>query len=451
MYDSDRRARRVGAGNAGSLYPLTQPHATRRRTLTMVQLIGDVEALKASLAHDAPPVGLDPPLTALWWSAKTQFDTRELGADLYMAMGQPFNGGGSLEMLTDEEPDYGAPALSPRWCWGVAHSMTQTTDFGFRVQATRDPEDSSTWGDARLNWVHGFLHRLEQDDRNAESWYGRGFKPLASGLAVASGEGFETEWETIATELLASQRISPRSFMCSFSTAAAAIIGDLDAPPLPITLDPDDHTFTYSGETYDKLIEVAEVLPGGAIADESHAVAFVAGLYLWHGLWDEAHALLLGSGSPHHPKLPAPCSTRSYMHAILHRIEGVMDNEGGTPGYRNSEYWSVSFSLRLSLSPPGSVPNHFRLCLSILTAVRLLVFSALRRLILLRAGTATPEMTTQSCRSWGALRAALEARKSPAARTQTAASIHSVRAANAAKPPVLPRVRSQEKISRALP
>ena len=64
-----------------------------------------------------------------------------------------------------------------------------------------------------------------------------------------------------------------------------------------------------------------------------------------------------------------------------------------------------------------------------------------------RAGTATLEMTTQSCRSWGALRAALEARKSPAARTQTAASIHSVRAANAVKTPVLPRVRSQKKIS----
>ena len=303
-----------------------------------MQIIGDVGALKASLASDEAPAGLDPALTALWWSAKTQFDTAELGVDLYVEMGQPFNGGGSLEMLSDEGPDYGAPALSPRWCWGVAHSMTQTTDYGFRVQATRDPDDPSTWGDARLNWVHGFLHRLEQDDRNAEGWYGRGLKPMGSGLPVSSGQDFDTEWEAIAAELLASHRISPRSFMCSFSPEAAAIIGDVDNAPLPITLDPDNHTFTYHGETFDKLIRIPDVLPG-AVADESHAVAFVAGLYVWHGLWDEAHALLLGSGSAHHPKLPGPCSTRSYMHAILHRIEGVMDNEGGTPGYRNSEYW----------------------------------------------------------------------------------------------------------------
>jgi hypothetical protein len=303
-----------------------------------MQLIGDVDALKSSLAQSEPPIGLDPALTALWWSAKTQFDTAELGKDLYKAMGQPFNGGGSLAMLTAERPDYGAPELSPRWCWGVAHSMTQTTDYGFRVQATRDPDDPSTWGDPRLNWVHGFVHRLEQDDRNAEGWYGRGFKPLGSGLAVSSGKDFEQEWEAIAKDLLASHRISPRSFMCGLSTEAAAIIGDLEVSPLPIALDPENHSFTYTGETYDKLIAVAEVLPG-AIADESHAVAFVAGLYIWHGLWDEAHALLLGAGSAHHPKIPGPCSTRSYLHAILHRIEGVMDNEGGTPGYRNSEYW----------------------------------------------------------------------------------------------------------------
>ena len=85
-----------------------------------MQLIGDVDALKASLAQTEPPAGLDPALTALWWSAKTQFDTAELGKDLYKAMGQPFNGGGSLAMLTTEAPDYGAPPLSPRWCWGVA-------------------------------------------------------------------------------------------------------------------------------------------------------------------------------------------------------------------------------------------------------------------------------------------------------------------------------------------
>ena len=113
-----------------------------------MQLIADLGSLKASLEGDEPPAGLDPALTALWWSAKTQFDTTELGADLYKAMGQPFNGGGSLAMLHDEDPDYQAPALSPRWCWGVAHSMTQTTDYGFRVQAVRDPADPSTWGDA---------------------------------------------------------------------------------------------------------------------------------------------------------------------------------------------------------------------------------------------------------------------------------------------------------------
>ena len=37
-------------------------------------LITDVHTLKASLTEESPPAGLEPALSALWWSAKTQFN-----------------------------------------------------------------------------------------------------------------------------------------------------------------------------------------------------------------------------------------------------------------------------------------------------------------------------------------------------------------------------------------
>jgi hypothetical protein len=45
-------------------------------------------------------------------------------------------------------------------------------------------------------WVHAYLHRVEGDLDNARYWYRQAGKPAASGA-------LETEWSTIASELLA--------------------------------------------------------------------------------------------------------------------------------------------------------------------------------------------------------------------------------------------------------
>jgi len=45
-------------------------------------------------------------------------------------------------------------------------------------------------------WVHAYLHRVEGDLENARYWYRQAGKPAASGA-------LESEWKTIASELLA--------------------------------------------------------------------------------------------------------------------------------------------------------------------------------------------------------------------------------------------------------
>jgi hypothetical protein len=73
----------------------------------------------ATLASSAPPAGLAPPLAALWWAAKGD--------------------------------------------WERAHKLVQD-DEG------RDAA-----------WVHAYLHRVEGDLPNARYWYGVAGKPAAAG------------------------------------------------------------------------------------------------------------------------------------------------------------------------------------------------------------------------------------------------------------------------------
>jgi hypothetical protein len=74
---------------------------------------------RASVAQSAPPAGLAPPLAALWWAAKGD--------------------------------------------WDKAHKLAQ------------DDEG------ADAAWVHAYLHRVEGDLPNARYWYGAARKPEATG------------------------------------------------------------------------------------------------------------------------------------------------------------------------------------------------------------------------------------------------------------------------------
>src|SRR4051812_1902957 len=75
------------------------------------------------------------------------------------------------------------PSLAALWHdargdWNAAHRVAQDVD----------DEDGA--------WIHAYLHRKEGDASNAAYWYRR------AGRAVAA-ESLASEWETIATALLA--------------------------------------------------------------------------------------------------------------------------------------------------------------------------------------------------------------------------------------------------------
>jgi hypothetical protein len=79
----------------------------------------DVTGFRASLAADAPATALSPPLAALWWAAKGD--------------------------------------------WDKAHQVAQETD---------DPAGA---------WVHAYLHRVEGDLSNAGYWYRRARRTVQTG------------------------------------------------------------------------------------------------------------------------------------------------------------------------------------------------------------------------------------------------------------------------------
>ena len=73
---------------------------------------------RASLSGAAPAPGLDPPLAALWWAAKGN--------------------------------------------WDAAHKIVMAEET------------------AEAAWVHAYLHRVEGDLGNAGYWYRRASKPVAT-------------------------------------------------------------------------------------------------------------------------------------------------------------------------------------------------------------------------------------------------------------------------------
>ena len=80
-------------------------------------MVVNMADLKASLSDAAPATTLSPPLAALWWAAKGN--------------------------------------------WDQAHKIVQDED------------------DANSAWVHAYLHRVEGDLGNAGYWYRRAGKPVA--------------------------------------------------------------------------------------------------------------------------------------------------------------------------------------------------------------------------------------------------------------------------------
>jgi hypothetical protein len=86
---------------------------------------------KASLSGAAPAPDLDPPLAALWWAAKGQ--------------------------------------------WDAAHKL---------VQDEADMDSA---------WVHAYLHRVEGDLGNAGYWYRRAARPVATGSVETEWQRIASE------------------------------------------------------------------------------------------------------------------------------------------------------------------------------------------------------------------------------------------------------------------
>ena len=94
----------------------------------------DIEAFRKSLSGAEPPKGLPRPLEAIWLASKGD--------------------------------------------WKAAHELMQMDE-----------------GEARHDWVHACLHRIEGDAGNAGYWYRRAQKPMATGP-------FDAELMAIAAALL---------------------------------------------------------------------------------------------------------------------------------------------------------------------------------------------------------------------------------------------------------
>ena len=91
------------------------------------------DAFRDSLSGAAPPADVGPPLQALWWAAKGN--------------------------------------------WDHAHKVCQSHE---------DNDD--------VNWVHAYLHRQEGDLRNAAGWYKRAGKGVPTGELEEEWNGLAAEF-----------------------------------------------------------------------------------------------------------------------------------------------------------------------------------------------------------------------------------------------------------------
>jgi hypothetical protein len=96
----------------------------------VVVILMNIAEFKTSVAQANPPAGLAPPLAALWWAAKDD--------------------------------------------WDKAHRIVMK-------QETRDAA-----------WVHAYLHRVEGDLDNAGYWYRQARRPVDSGPLEAEWDAITT-------------------------------------------------------------------------------------------------------------------------------------------------------------------------------------------------------------------------------------------------------------------
>jgi hypothetical protein len=87
-----------------------------------------------------------------------------------------------MNSLQDANPPEVSKYLKALWYdkkdnWGKAHSIAQDI---------HDPDGS---------WIHGYLHRVEGDEWNAQYWYSKANLKMP-------GNSLEEEWETLVGHLL---------------------------------------------------------------------------------------------------------------------------------------------------------------------------------------------------------------------------------------------------------
>ena len=141
--------------------------------------------------RELPPAGVEPPLQALWYAAKTQFAEDDL-VDIFERIGG-----------NDGTPEDAGPPGSPGWHWTTGHMICQTVEYGYNPRGLPDQPPN----DPDLSWVHAHFHRLESDAQNATGWYGRAEQEPRT-------DALEEEWSAIAGALLSKSAVSvPRLYL----------------------------------------------------------------------------------------------------------------------------------------------------------------------------------------------------------------------------------------------
>ena len=69
--------------------------------------------------NPSPPAGVEPPLQALWYAAKTQFAEDDL-VHIFERIGG-----------NDGTPEDAGPPGSPGWHWTTGHMICQTVEYGY--------------------------------------------------------------------------------------------------------------------------------------------------------------------------------------------------------------------------------------------------------------------------------------------------------------------------------
>lgn len=91
-----------------------------------------LEWFRSTLAADTPPSGLSPPLQALWYAGKTEFNMDELYEIFDRIGGNGTAADGTVYAPgTSPPPETAGPEGSAPWLWTVGHAICQTVEYGY--------------------------------------------------------------------------------------------------------------------------------------------------------------------------------------------------------------------------------------------------------------------------------------------------------------------------------